>query len=95
MPKVDHATFLARLKGRSINIAELQNAHPELDAGNIAGNGVLAGTTQNLEKLWELIDGFDRDGNVNTISDDAALSIADWLFTHAGNGGEAGSDVRN
>jgi hypothetical protein len=102
MPKLDHATFLARLKGRSINTAELQRAHPELDTGNIAGNGVIAGTTQNLEKLWEIIDSFDRDGNVNTISDDAALSIAEWLFTRADNGetrsdnGEAaGSDARN
>jgi hypothetical protein len=95
MPKLDHATFLARLKGRSINAAEFQSAHPELDVRNIAGNGVLVGTTQNLEKLWEVIDGFDRDGNVNTISDDAALSIAYWLFTHADNGDVAGGDARN
>ena len=53
------------------------------------------GTTQNLERLWEIIDSFDRDGNVNTVSDHAALSIADWLFTHADNGEVAENDFRN
>ena len=91
MPKLDHATFIARLKGRSINAAELRSAHPELDTGSIPGNGVIAGTTENLEKLWEIVDSFDHDGTVNTISDDAALSIANWLFTRAGNGQASGS----
>ena len=95
MPKVDHATFLSRLKGRSINVAELQSAHPELDAGNIAGNGIIAGTAQNLEKLWERIDSLDHDGNVNTISDRAALSIANWLFNNVDQGGAAGSGTGN
>lgn len=90
MPKLDHATFIARLKGRSINAAELRSAHPELDTGSIPGNGVIAGTTENLEKLWEIVDSFDHDGNVNTISDDAALSIANWLFTRASNGQASG-----
>ena len=53
--------------------------------GNIAGNGVIKGTTQDLEKLWEIIDHYDHDGNVNTISDSAALSIAEWLFAKTGN----------
>ena len=84
MPTLDHATFINRLKGKSINIVELRNAHPNLNLRSIAGNGVMEGTAQNLEKLWEVIDNYDHDGNVNTISDPRSLSIAEWLFGKTG-----------
>ncbi|HEX8873885.1 MAG TPA: hypothetical protein VF780_04600 [Nitrosospira sp.] len=86
MPALDHATFIDRLKGKSINLAGLHGAYPDLGMEAIAGNGVIEGTTQNLEKLWEAVDYYDHDGNVNTISDAPALSIADWLFARAESG---------
>ena len=78
MPQLNHATFIDRLKGKSIDTAALRTAYPDLNMGSIAGDGVIKGTTQNLEKLWEIIDSYDHDGNVNTISDSRALSIAEW-----------------
>jgi hypothetical protein len=84
MPTLNHAAFIARLKGRSIDTVALRDAHPDLSISGIAGDGIIEGTTQNLERLWEAIDRYDHDGNVNTISDRPALSIAEWLFTSAG-----------
>lgn len=84
---LDHATFIDRLKGKPINTVELHTAYPDLNVTSFArsaGNGVIEGTTQNLEKLWEIIDNYDHDGNVNTISDQPALSIAEWLFAKTG-----------
>ena len=83
MPILDHDTFINRLRGESINTVELQNAYPDLNLRHIPTNGVLEGTTQNLEKLWEIIDNYDHDGDVNTISDPPALSITQWLFSKA------------
>lgn len=95
MPKLDHATFINRLKGKSIDAVALRNAYPDLNVRTIVGNGIITGTTQNLEKLWEIIDNYDHDGNVNTISDAPALSIAKWLFDEAEHtvafGAEAGN----
>ncbi|MGH8685731.1 MAG: hypothetical protein ACREUM_10325 [Nitrosospira sp.] len=93
MPKLDHATFIDRLKGRSIDVAQLRNVYPDLNVRSIAGDGVIEGTTQNIEKLWELIDNYDHDGNVNTISDPPALSIAEWLFANAGSPASAGGEA--
>jgi len=87
MPTLNHADFIAHLKGKSINLAELRSAYPDLSTSSIAGDGVIEGTPRNLEKLWEAIDRYDHDGNVNTISDAPALSIAEWLF--AGTGSQA------
>lgn len=84
MPTLDHNTFVNRLRGKFINTAELQSAHPDLIVRRISSNGVIEGTTQNLEKLWEVIDNYDHDGNVNTISDPPALAIAQWLFSKTG-----------
>lgn len=84
MASLDHVAFIDRLKGKPINIVELRSAHPDLSLSNIAGGPVIDGSTPNLEKLWEAIDSYDRDGNVNTISDAPALAIAQWLFAHAG-----------
>ncbi|SEK68795.1 hypothetical protein [Nitrosovibrio tenuis] len=84
MPTLNHAAFIDRLKGKSIDLIELHGAYPDLSVRGIAGNGVIEGTTQNLEKLWEAIDNYDHDGNVNTISDPPALSIAEWLFAKSG-----------
>jgi hypothetical protein len=84
MPKLDHATFINRLKGKSIDFAQLRSVYPDLNVANITDHDVIEGTTQNLEKLWETIDSYDHDGNVNTISDSPALSIAEWLFAKAG-----------
>ena len=75
MPKLDHATFIDRLKGRSIDVAQLRSVYPDLNVRSIAGDGVIEGTTQNIEKLWELIDNYDHDGNVNTISDPPAYPL--------------------
>ena len=69
MPTLNHAAFIARLKGRSIDAVALRDAHPDLSISGIAGDGIIEGTTQNLERLWEAIDRYDHDGNVNTISD--------------------------
>jgi hypothetical protein len=93
MPSLDHATFIDRLKGKSIDATTLRRAYPDLNVGNIAGNGVINGTTQNLEKLWEIIDHYDHDGNVNTISDSAALSIAEWLFAKTGSSPPIGAET--
>ncbi|MDQ3186772.1 MAG: hypothetical protein M3Q16_10045 [Pseudomonadota bacterium] len=92
MPILDHATFIDRLKGKPVDVAQLRSAYRDLNVEGIAGHGVIEGTSQNLEKLWEIIDNYDHDGNVNTISDPPALSIAEWLFAKAGSpasGGEA------
>ncbi len=86
MPTLDHTTFIDRLQGKSISLIELQTAYPDLSVKAIAGNDTIEGTTPNLEKLWEAIDNYDHDGNVNTISDAQALSIAEWLFAKAGRG---------
>ena len=81
MPTLDHATFIRRLKGKSIDTQRLQRAYPDLNLRSMGGgNGVINGTTPSLERLWEIIDSYDHDGNVNTISDQAALGIAEWLF---------------
>lgn len=85
MSSLNHNVFISRLKGKPIDLAELHRAYPALGTGTIAGSGLIEGTTENLEKLWEAIDRFDHDGNVNTISDAPALSIAQWLFTETGN----------
>ena len=87
MPTLNHATFIAGLKGRSIDAVALRDAYPDLSISGIAGDGIIEGTTQNLEKLWEAIDRYDHDGNVNTISDTLALSIAEWLFIRYGKSG--------
>ena len=87
MPTLNHAAFIARLKGRSIDAVALRDAHPDLSISGIAGDGIIEGTTQNLERLWEAIDRYDHDGNVNTISDRPALSIAEWLFASTGSRG--------
>lgn len=84
MSVLHHSTFINRLQGKSIDAVELQSAHPDLNVGSIGSNAVIEGTVQNLEKLWELIDNYDRDGNVNTISDPPALSIAEWIFAKTG-----------
>jgi hypothetical protein len=84
MPILDHNTFINRLRGKLINTAELQSAHPDLNVRRISNNGVIEGTTQNLERLWEVIDNYDHDGDVNTISDPPALAIAQWLFSKTG-----------
>lgn len=93
MPILDHATFISRLKGKPINTVELQSVYPELDVGSISDNGFIKGTMQNLEKLWEIIDNYDRDGNVNTISDQPALSIAEWLFAKTGSTATMGEET--
>jgi hypothetical protein len=93
MPVLDHATFINRLKGKSINTAELGSAYPELNVRSFSNNGVIKGTVENLEKLWELIDNYDHDGNVNTISDQPALSIAEWLFVKTGSSAPAGGET--
>jgi hypothetical protein len=95
MPKIDHNTFIDRLKGKSINAAALQGAYPDLNVRTIAANGVITGTAQNLEKLWEIIDNYDHDGNVNTISDAPALSIAKWLFDKVENTAPSGGETGN
>ncbi|HEV7929881.1 MAG TPA: hypothetical protein VGP12_07085 [Nitrosospira sp.] len=82
MPSLDHSTFIRRLKGKSIDTHKLGSAYPELNLRSISGNGVIDGTTPSLERLWEIIDSYDHDGNVNTISDRKALSIAEWLFNN-------------
>src|SRR4051812_3288159 len=85
MSQLDHSTFIRRLKGKSIDTRELRSAYPDLNLSSIGGhNGVVDGTAPNLERLWEVIDSYDHDGNVNTISDRVALSIAEWLFTNTG-----------
>ena len=84
MPTLNHAAFISRLKGRAIDAVALRNAHPDLSISGIAGGGIIEGTSQNLERLWEAIDRYDHDGNVNTISDTPALSIAEWLFASTG-----------
>ena len=73
MPILSHAAFLDRLKGKSINLIELHSAYPDLSIRGIAGDGIIEGTVLNLEKLWEAIDRYDHDGNVNTISDSARI----------------------
>jgi hypothetical protein len=83
MIKLDHSTFIRHLKGKSINADQLRSAYPDLNLKSIGGNGVIDGTVPNLERLWEIIDNYDHDGNVNTVSDQAALSIAEWLFTNS------------
>jgi hypothetical protein len=93
MSQLHHSTFIRRLKGKSIDTRGLRSAYPDLNLSSIGGgNGVIDGTAPNLERLWEIIDNYDRDGNVNTISDRAALSIAEWLFNNtaspAGSEGE-------
>src|SRR5687768_90340 len=93
MPALDHATFINRLKGKSINTAELRSAYPELNVRSFSNNGVIKGTDENLERLWELIDTYDHDGNVNTISDQRALSIAEWLFAKAGSSAPASGET--
>ncbi|MDN5836461.1 MAG: hypothetical protein L0H12_03815 [Nitrosospira sp.] len=93
MPILHHATFIDRLKGKSIDAAQLRNAYPDLDMSGIGRNDVIEGTMQNLEKLWEIIDNYDHDGNVNTISDPPALSIAEWLFAKTGSPAPAGSET--
>jgi hypothetical protein len=75
MPSLNHNVFISRLKGKPIDLAELHRAYPALGTGAIAGSGLIEGTTENLEKLWEAIDRFDHDGNVNDIRA-PALSIA-------------------
>ncbi len=95
MPILDHNTFVNRLRGKLINTAELQDAHPDLNVRRISSNGVIEGTTQNLEKLWEAIDNYDHDGNVNTISDPPALAIAQWLFSKTGNAGPGRNETEN
>ena len=82
MPTLDHATFIRRLKGKSIDTQRLHSAYPDLNLSSIGGNGAIDGTMPNLERLWEIIDNYDHDGNVNTISDQAALAIAEWLFAN-------------
>ena len=82
MPTLNHATFIRRLKGKSIDSQRLRSAYPDLNLSSIGGNGAIDGTTPNLERLWEIIDNYDHDGNVNTISDQAALAIAEWLFAN-------------
>ena len=77
MPTLDHATFIRRLKGKSIDTQQLRSAYPDLNLSSIGGNGAINGTTSNLERLWEIIDHYDHDGNVDTISDQAALAIAE------------------
>jgi len=84
MPTLNHAAFIDRLKGKFINLGELRREYPDLHVRNIVGDGIIEGTTENLEKLWEAIDNYDRDGNVNTISDAPALLIAERLFTKTG-----------
>jgi hypothetical protein len=93
MPALDHATFINRLKGKSINTAELRSAYPELNVRSFSNNGVIKGTDENLERLWELIDNYDHDGNVNTISDQRALSIAEWLFANTGGSAPASGET--
>lgn len=93
MPKLDHATFIDRLQGKSIDVAQLQSAYPDLNVRGVAGSGVIEGTAQDIEKLWEIIDSYDHDGNVNTISDPPAISIAEWLFAKAGSPAPAGGGV--
>lgn len=95
MPILDHNTFINRLRGKFINTAELQSAHPDLNVRRISSNGVIEGTTQNLEKLWEIIDNYDHDGNVNTISDPPALAIAQWLFSKTGSLAPERDETRN
>ncbi|MBA4141890.1 MAG: hypothetical protein H0X43_02565 [Nitrosospira sp.] len=95
MPSLDHATFINRLKGKLIDTVALRTAYPELDLRGITGNGVISGTGQNLEKLWEVIDNYDHDGNVNTISDAPALSIAEWLFTETRNSDATDGEMVN
>lgn len=90
MTVLNHAAFIERLKGKSIDLAGLHRAHPDLSVRAIPGGGVIEGTTQNLENLWEAIDNYDHDGNVNTISDVPALSIAEWLFARTGSQASAG-----
>ena len=86
MSQLHHSTFIRRLKGKSIDTRQLRSAYPDLNLSSISGdNGVVDGTATNLERLWEVIDNYDHDGNVNTISDRAALSIAEWLFSHTAN----------
>lgn len=92
MPSLDHATFINRLKGKPIDIVELRSAHPDLNLSDIAGGPVIDGSAHNLERLWEAIDSYDRDGNVNTISDAPALSIAQWLFARTGQSGAGRTD---
>jgi hypothetical protein len=84
MATLDHATFINRLIGRPINIVELRMAYPDLNLRSIPGDAVVEGTTHNLERLWEVIDNYDHDGNVNTISDSRSLAIAEWLFAKTG-----------
>ena len=95
MPQLDHATFIDRLKGKSIDAAALRTAYPDLNVRSIAGDGVITGTMENLEKLWEIIDSYDHDGNVNTISDSRALSIAEWLFAKTGSSAPTGGGTVN
>ena len=85
MPTLDHATFINRLQGKSINTGALRQSYPDLNLRGLPADGMMEGTLPNLEKLWEIIDNYDHDGNVNTISDPPAVAIAEWLF--AGTGG--------
>ena len=79
MPTLDHATFINRLKGKSINTSALRQSYPDLNLRRLPGDGMMEGTLPNLERLWEIIDNYDHDGNVNTISDAPALSVAEWV----------------
>ncbi|HEU4854559.1 MAG TPA: hypothetical protein VFS89_04635 [Nitrosospira sp.] len=85
MPTLDRATFINRLKGKSINTGALRQSYPDLNLRGLPADGRMEGTLSNLERLWEIIDNYDHDGNVNTISDPPAAAIAEWLF--AGTGG--------
>jgi hypothetical protein len=82
MPTLDHSTFIRRLTGKSIDTGRLRSVYPNLNLKNIGDDSLIVGTVPNLERLWEIIDNYDHDGNVNTISDQDALSIAEWLFTN-------------
>ena len=48
MPILDHNTFVNRLKGKFINTAELQSAHPDLNVRRISSNGIIEGTPKTL-----------------------------------------------
>jgi hypothetical protein len=84
MPTLDHATFINRLKGKSINTGALRQSYPDLNLRGLPAEGMMEGTPPNLERLWEIIDSYDQDGNVNTISDPPAVAMAVWLFTRNG-----------
>jgi len=92
---LNHSDFINRLKGKFVDLAALHRAYPALGITSFHDDEIIQGTNENLERLWEAMDRFDHDGDVNTISDAPALSIANWLFAQAGDGAQASGNGVN